>query len=114
VDISVAVRCCPGAIDPVADLPRYVGDGPLAAGHGPNDQKRLGPRRDRVGQRGIWRFVGQILLTREEPYEGPALVRDLVTHRAAQHRIAGLEGVEDRTLRGLTLDVEFHLTVDAR
>ncbi len=25
----------------------------LAAGHGPHDQKRLGPRRDRVGQRGV-------------------------------------------------------------
>ena len=31
----------------------------LAAGHGPDDQKRLRPRRDRVGQRGIRRFVGQ-------------------------------------------------------
>src|SRR5213593_2557955 len=50
----------------------------LAAGHGPHDEKRLGPVRDRVGQRGIRRFVGQILLAGEEPHERPALVRDVV------------------------------------
>jgi hypothetical protein len=32
----------------------------------------------------------------------------------AQHRIAGLERVEDRALRGLPLDVELHLAVDVR
>src|SRR2546426_5700681 len=86
----------------------------LAAGHGPHDEKRLGPVRDRVGQRGIRRFVGQILLAGEEPHERPALVRDVVADRPAQHRVAGLERVEDRALRGLTLDVELHLAVDAR
>ena len=32
--------------------------------------------------------------------------------RPAQHRVAGLERVEDRALRDLTLDVELHLAVD--
>ena len=45
---------------------------PLAAGHGPHDQKGLGSRRDRIGQWGVGRFVGQILLAGEEPQEKPA------------------------------------------
>ena len=68
----------------------------------------------RVGQRGIRQFVEQIPLAGEEPYERSALLRDLVADRPAQHRIAGLERVEDRALRGLTLDVKRHLAVDVR
>src|SRR2546425_4332234 len=87
---------------------------PLAAGDGPHDQKRLGPRRDRVGQRGVRQLMGQILLAGEEPYEGSALLRDVVADRPAQHGIAGLERVEDRALRGLSLDVKLHLAVHVR
>src|SRR5688572_308107 len=79
---------------------------PLAAGHGPHDQKRLGAKRDRVGQRGVRQLVGQILLAGEEPHERSALLCDVVADRPAQHRIPGLERVEDRALRDLTLDVE--------
>src|SRR5439155_1295763 len=86
----------------------------LAAGHGAHDQKRLGTERDRVGQRGVRRLVGQILLAGEEPHERPALLCDLVADRPEQHGIAGLEGVEERALRGSALDVELHLAVDAR
>src|SRR2546427_909694 len=86
----------------------------LAAGHGTHDQKRLCAHRDRVGQRGIRRFVGQILLAGEDPHERSASLRDVIADRAAQHRIAGLERVEDRALRDLTLDVELHLAVDVR
>jgi len=88
--------------------------GPLAAGYGPYDQKRLGPRRDRVGQRGVRQFMGQILLAGEEPYERSALLRDVVADRPAQHGVAGLERVEDRALRGLSLDVKLHLAVHLR
>jgi hypothetical protein len=62
----------------------YIGsrhNGLLAAGNGPNDEKRLGPRRDRVGQWGIRRLMGQILLAGEEPQERPALLGDLVADR---------------------------------
>src|SRR2546426_5479397 len=86
----------------------------LAAGHRSHDQKRLCAHRDRVGQRGIRRFVGQILLAGEDPHERSALLREVIADRPAQHRIAGLERVEDRALRGLTLDVERHLAVDVR
>jgi hypothetical protein len=41
----------------------------LAAGHGPDDQERLGPRHHRVRQRGVRQLVGQILLAGEEPHE---------------------------------------------
>src|ERR1700720_2141874 len=58
--------------------------------------------------------MGQILFAGEEPQERSAPLRDVVADRAAQRRIAGLERVEDRALRGLTLDVELHLAVDLR
>jgi len=71
-------------------------DGPLAAAYGSNNQKRLSPRRDRVGQWGVRQLMGQILLAGEEPQERSALLRDLVADRPLQHGIAGLERVEDR------------------
>src|SRR5258708_4352995 len=58
--------------------------------------------------------MGQILPAGEESQERPALLRDVVADRAAQHGIAGLERVEDRALRGRTLDVELHFTGDVR
>src|SRR5258707_14342462 len=81
------------------------------AGDGPHQQERLRPRRDGVGQRGVRRFMRQILSTGEEPHKRTALVRDVLANRPAQHRIAGLERVEDRALRGLALDLELHLAI---
>jgi hypothetical protein len=86
----------------------------LAAGNGPDDQKGLLPGRDFVGQWGIRRFMGQILLAGEEPQEWPALLRDMVSNGASKHGIASLERVKNRTLRGRALNFELHLTVDAR
>src|SRR6266704_5311405 len=86
----------------------------LPARHGAHHHEGLAPRRDRVGQRGVRQFVGQILLAGEEPQERPAPLREVVADRPAQHRIAGLERVEDRALRDPTLDVELHLAVDVR
>ncbi len=86
----------------------------LPAGNSPNDDEGLGPRRDDLWQRGIGRFVGQILLTGEEAQERTALLRDLVADRTAQHRIAGLEGVQDRALRDWALDVNLQLAPDLR
>ena len=50
----------------------------------------------------------------EEPEERPAATGGVVADRAAQHRVAGFEGVENRALSGRALDVEFHLSVDLR
>ena len=66
----------------------------LAARNGPYYQKGLRPGRDRFGQWGIRQLMGQVLLAGEEPQERPALLRDVVADRPAQHRIAGLEGIE--------------------
>src|SRR6185369_5546838 len=49
-----------------------------------------------------------------EPHERPALVRDLIADRAAQHRILGLERVENRALRDEPGDVERHLALHPR
>src|SRR5208283_1938223 len=56
--------------------------------------------------------MGQVLLASEEPQERSALLRDVVANRSAQHGIACLKRVEDRALRGLTLDVELHFAAD--
>ena len=53
-----------------------------AAGHGPDDQERLGAPNHRLGQRRVGRLVGQVLLAGEEPQERPALLRDVVADRA--------------------------------
>src|ERR1700674_151531 len=86
----------------------------LAASNGPYDEKGLFPRCDSVGQRGIRRLKGIVLLASEEAQERAAFLGDMISDRAAQHRILGLEGVEHRTLRDGTLDVELHLGADAR
>src|SRR5438128_3218450 len=86
----------------------------LPAGHGPDDQKRLSAGRDCFRQQVVGGFVREILLAGKEPHERAALVRDLVTDRPAQHRVARLERVEDRALGGFALDVELHLALDAR
>ena len=84
------------------------------SGNGPDDDKRLRSGRDRVGQWSIGRFVGQILLAGEEAQERPALPRDLVADRTAQHGITALERVEDRVLRYLTLDLKLQFVADLR
>ena len=65
-------------------LPRPPGPARLAADDGPHDQKRLHPRRDRVGERGIRRLVGQVLLASEEPKKRSAPLSDVVADRPAQ------------------------------
>src|SRR5262245_18464177 len=86
----------------------------LAAGHRPDHEERLEPRRDRGRQRRVGQLVGQILLAGEEANKRPAAACDVVADRPAQHRIASLERVEDGTLRDGGCHLEHHLTVDAR
>ena len=86
----------------------------LAARHGAHHAKRLGPRGDRVRQRSVRRFVREILLAGKEPHVRSAPLRDVVADRPTQHRIAGLERVEDCALRSLALNGEPYLAVDLR
>src|SRR5712692_402341 len=63
----------------------------LPSGNGPDDDKGLLSGRDSIGQWGVRRLMGQILLTGEEAQERPALLCDVVADGTAQHGIAGLE-----------------------
>src|SRR6266705_5407686 len=84
----------------------------LAAGDGPDDEKGLRPRRDRLGQRGVRWLVGEVPLAGEEAQERPALLRDVVADRPAQHGIAGLERIENGRSCGQARDVELQLALD--
>ena len=86
----------------------------LAAGNGPNDEKRFLSGRDRVGQRGVRRLVREILLAGEESQECPPLQRYVVADRPPQHGIAGLECIEHRAQRDRRFDFERHLAADVR
>src|ERR1700730_1631981 len=59
----------------------------LPARDRPYDEQRLLPGHHGVGQRGVRRFVGQILFAREEAQEWTALLCDVIANGAAQHRI---------------------------
>ncbi len=54
----------------------------------------------------------QILGARKESNKRTPLLRGVVADGAAQHRIRGLERVEDGSLCHFTLDVELHLAAD--
>jgi len=82
---------------------------PLASGNRSDDQKRLFPRRDSVRQWSVRRLVGKILLAGEESQERPALLRNMIADRTAQHGIPGLKSIEHRPLRNRTLDLECRL-----
>ena len=67
--------------------------------HGAKHDERLGTVGDGVGEGSVGRVVGEVLLAGEETDEGAALLRDVIADGPAQHGIARLQGVEDRTLR---------------
>jgi hypothetical protein len=58
--------------------------------------------------------VRQILLAGEEAQKRPALLCGVIADRPAQHGVLGLERVENRALRGWTLDIERYLAADVR
>src|SRR5882724_11514741 len=84
-------------------------DLPLSPGNCPYDEQRLRPRRDRVRQRRIRRFMRKILRASEESQERAALLRDVIANRASQHRVPRLQRVEDRALRDGALDLQLHV-----
>src|SRR5215469_5563046 len=87
---------------------------PLAAGHGAHDQVWLGASSDRIGQRDVGVFMGQVLLAGEEPDERPARAAVVVADGAAEHRIALLQRVQDGALGDLARHVQLHFAVDMR
>ena len=73
-----------------------------------------GARGDRVRKRRVWLFVRKILAAGKESQERTALLRDVIADRAFETWITGFKRVEHRALRGLRLDFERHLALDAR
>ncbi len=86
----------------------------LSAGYGPDDAKRLFPLFHGVRQWGVRRLIRKILPASEEPQKRSALLRDMVADRSRQHRITSFKGVENRALRGRTIEVERYLSIDLR
>ena len=84
----------------------------LAAGHRPDDEKRLGACRDRGGQPRVEGLVRQILFARKKSDERPALLRAVIADRAPQGGVLRLEGIEYRAKRGLTVHSNRHLVAD--
>src|SRR5262249_2426468 len=85
----------------------------LAPGDSPYHKEGLGTASDRLREQGVRRFVRPIMLAGKVTHEGSALLRDMVADRPAQHRITGLDRVEDGALGDCTLDLELHLCICA-
>ena len=58
--------------------------------------------------------MGQILLAGEEAHEGPPLLRDVIADGAAERRITGLQGIENRAQCDVAVDFEPHFAIDLR
>ncbi len=84
---------------------------PLAPRNGSQDDQRLLPGGNSLGQGCVRGVMRQIFLAGEEAQEGAALERDVVADGAAQYGIAGLEGVEHRTQRRRRRHLERHLVL---
>ena len=81
----------------------------LASRDGSEDNERFFPAGDRFGHGSVWGLVGQILFAGEEAQEWTALQRAVIANGAAQHRVAGFEGVEDGALRNWGCDFELRI-----
>ena len=86
----------------------------LAAGDGPDNQEGFFPRRNRLGQRGVRRLVGEIFFAGEKAQERSPLLRAVLADSATQHRITGLECVEDGALGDRAVYFQRHFAVDVR
>jgi hypothetical protein len=77
-----------------------------AAGNRPNHQEGLLTGGHGVGQESIRRLERKILLAGEEAQEWTAGERNVVANRPAQHGVSSLEGIENGSLRGRSIDLE--------
>ncbi|HEY0933943.1 MAG TPA: TetR/AcrR family transcriptional regulator, partial [Trebonia sp.] len=84
----------------------------LSAGHGADNEVGLGPGGHGCGQRVVGRVVGQVPFAGEEPDEGTPGAAVVTADGPAQHRIAGLQGVQHRPLGRHPGAVEVHLAVN--
>jgi len=76
----------------------------LPTSNSTNDQKGLFSLGDCVRQRGIARFMGEVLLAGEKPQEGQPLVRDMVADHRTESGIVRLQRIQDGSLDRGTFD----------
>src|SRR5271156_7237573 len=57
--------------------------------NGADDEERFPSRGNLVRQRGVQFLMRKVFAAGEESQEGPALLRDVIAYRSAQHRVAG-------------------------
>lgn len=90
------------------DQPLQARPGPIAlsAGDGTEDPERLVSPAHLVGKRGIEGFVRQVTLGDEEAHHGTARLGLMIADRAAQHRVRGFKGIDNRSLRHLAVDID--------
>ena len=88
--------------------------GTLSPRHGSDHEERLDPGDHGVRQTEVGGLVGQVPLASEVPDERPAFMCDVVPDGAPEHRITGLEGIQDRTLRDGPRHVQRDLGLDPR
>ena len=86
----------------------------LSAGSSSYNEKWLFPRCDFLWHWGVRRIEGMVFCAREEAQEWSALKRHMVANRSAQHWVACLERVEDRSLCNGTADMKLNFAVDMR
>ena len=79
-----------------------------------DDQEWFRPIRNRVRQRRIGRFMGQIFAARKKTDHWPANLRHMITHCPAQHRIFRFNRVQQRALSQRSVELKSYFTLDVR
>src|SRR6267378_310626 len=79
-----------------------------------DDIKGLRSRRNLLRQRSVRRLVRYIFAASKESQERPALSRDVLENCPTQHRILCLQCVEDRSSCHFALNLNCHISPDAR
>jgi hypothetical protein len=83
-----------------------------AAGHGADDQERLGAVCNRLRKRNVRRLVREIPLACKKSDIGPALFCHVIANRASQHWETLFEGVDYRlrsgTIRNFNVNFALH------
>src|SRR5258708_7087559 len=90
------------------------GRGGAAAGNRPDGSQGGFVPYNCIGQGGVHWLVGEVLFTGEKAQHRSALPGVVVANRAAQHRIASFERVQNGANRYWALDGDTDLAIDVR
>jgi hypothetical protein len=93
--------------------PRNLPSSRSAARDRADDHEWLDAASDGGGEGLVGRLVRNVFVAGEESQECSPLLRAVVADRAAEHRVASFERVENRSLRRRPFDREFDFAFDA-